>query len=117
MPVSRNLRPTRTAALDTQPSQRRSKRTLDTATATATFDPLINVIPLPTRLPLLAAEIESIPSTISIDLFADLWPPVPSSFSNTPGREWNVEKQMRAAGYSVELIMKHCVKAALSWGL
>ena len=108
MPASRNLRPARTAALDTQPSQsqRRSKRTLDTlSTAEASFDPLKNVIPIPTRLPLLAAELESIPSTISVDLFADLWPPVPSSFANTPGREWNMEKQMRAAGYSVELIM------------
>ena len=44
MPASRNLRPTRTAALDTQPiqSQRRSKRTLDTlSTAEASFfDPI-----------------------------------------------------------------------------
>ena len=118
VPASRNLRPTRLTAVVSDHSHqnlRKSKRTvIDTASS---FDPMKNVFPLPTRLPLLAAELQSIPSSISLDLFADLWPPAPSSFSNTPGKSWNIENQMRAAGYSVELVMRHCVKAALSWGL
>ena len=77
------------------------------------FDPLRNIIPLASRLPLLA-ELDTIPSSLIIELFADYWPPAPSSYRD---RNWEIEKQMQAAGYSIDLIKKHCVKAALSWGL
>jgi hypothetical protein len=75
---------------------------------------LKNIIPLPTRIPFNLAETDIIPSEIVLDLFADYFPPAPSSYLD---KEWNVEKQMRAAGYSLEIIKRHCVKAALSWGL
>ena len=69
---------------------------------------------MPTRLPLKLAELEIIPAEIVLDLFADYFPPAPSSYRD---KEWNIEKQMKAAGYSLDIIKRHCVKAALSWGL
>lgn len=88
---------------------RRTKRAIESVEE---FDPLKNYIPLPTSLPILKTELDAIPSAIVLDLFADYWPPAPSSKAN-----WDIERQMNAAGFSMDLIKMHCVKAALSWGL
>lgn len=91
---------------------RRTKRTAGASDsdAVSVFDALKHVNPLTTRLPL--PDLSTIPSTLAFDLFSDYWPPAPSSRPN-----WNIEQQMRAAGYSVELVERHCLRAALSWGL
>ena len=119
---SRTLRPLKTSSISSTTltddhstiSSRRSTRRPGTQAETDQFDPLKNIIPLPTRLPLKLAELEIIPAEIVLDLFADYFPPAPSSYRD---KEWNIEKQMKAAGYSLDIIKRHCVKAALSWGL
>lgn len=115
---SRTLRPLKTSgaissSITDGPSTRRTTRKSAQA-ETEVFDPLKNIIPLPTRLALNHAELEIIPNEIVLDLFADYFTPAPSSYRD---KEWDIEKQMRAAGYSLDIIKRHCVKAAFSWGL
>lgn len=111
------LRPSNKSTIDlltTTTSKRQTKRTV--ASSTSSFDPLQNVIHLPLSV---QVNIDTISEQVSdsdlIDLFADFLPPAPSSFRGD--RAWKIETQMRAAGFSPDILRKHCLKAAFSWGI
>ncbi len=78
------------------------------------FDPLSRHQPLSTRLPL--PDLSTVEDSIVVELIEEFMPKAPSAMT-TQKREWRIEAQMLAGGFTVELIKRHCLKAALSWGL
>jgi hypothetical protein len=99
---------TSTAPLKLRP-QRTSKQSQHVQ-----FDPLLRHQPLTTRLPL--PELSSINNALVLELMEEFMPKAPSAMI-TQKREWRIEAQMLAGGFTVDLIKRHCLRASLSWGL
>ena len=72
------------------------------------FDALQNFRPLP----LVKCNLSAITDALVIDLFADLWPLPPSSYQD---KDWDVGKQIRAGGFSLENFKINCIRAAYTW--
>jgi hypothetical protein len=111
--TNNQLRPVGKTVDSVAPSKIRN--TSKRITSVENFDPLKNVHPLPLSVAIdLSAVSARISDSTLIDLFTDFWPPAPSSFRD---RSWDIKVQMRAAGFSTELVKNHCLKAAFSWGV
>ena len=81
---------------------------------TVQFDPLSRHQPLSTSLPL--PELASIDDGVVLELIEEFMPKAPSAMA-TQNRKWRIDAQMLAGGFTVDLIKRHCLKSALSWGL
>ena len=66
-----------------------------------------------TVLPLTA--LDALPDGLVLQLTEELLPPAPRHLARTIS--WDIGTQMKAAGYSLDTIKRHCLRAALSWGL